>query len=341
MRRTLAVYVTLILTLLTVTGPSAEASVRSVVPPVSLVFSRGQPDEVVTERLWLMSGPRHRRTPLPTARRSGDTEPSWSPGGRRIAFTRTVRESEDNWPASLWVFRANGPGAHLVAPQEGVWVAHLEPDWSPDGTRIAYRGVLPSPAVSTVVKTVRPDGSEVTQLIAPGGAPDWSPDGSALAFVRWSSDDITWGGPREIFCASADGTGIRDLSNDPADDSDPVWSPDGTQIAVVSDRSGNPDVWIMQADGTEPKQITHNRAPDQDPTWSPNGRWLAFTSSRVAADPFSYNAFTDIFVIDSHGENLQRITSGRAIERDPDWRPAGIREKSTRARRGLASVGYP
>jgi len=289
---------------------------------IKLVFSRGPTYEVVAERLWLLSGPRHAQTPLPVAKRSADTEPSWSPNGRRIAFTRTLRRGEDDWPASLWVMRADGRGGHLVAADQDWWVAHLEPDWSSDGVWIAFRSELPSPTIATAVKLVHPDGTGGIQLISPGGAPDWSPDGSAITFVRWESPDIIWGGARDIYRAAADGSGIKNLTNDPADDFDPTWSPDGTRIAFVSDRSGNPDIWIMRGHGTSPVQLTRNSAPDRDPTWSPNGKRLAFTSSRVAEDPFAYNASTDIFVIDADGTNLRRLTWNPAIEADPDWQPS-------------------
>ena len=77
----------------------------------------------------------------------------------------------------------------------------------------------------------------------------------------------------------AGGTAVQ-LTTDPADDIGPVWSPDGSQIAFYSFRSGNRDLWVMPATGGSATQITRNSAQDSDPAWSPDGSQIAFTSDR-------------------------------------------------------------
>ncbi len=57
-----------------------------------------------------------------------------------------------------------------------------------------------------------------------------------------------------------------------------AWSPDGTEIAFRSRRSGNPDIWVVSADGGEPRQVTDHPGLDQNPEWSPDGKWLVFQS---------------------------------------------------------------
>ena len=69
---------------------------------------------------------------------------------------------------------------------------------------------------------------------------------------------------------NADGTGAQDITNHPADDRDPVWSPDGRKIAFTSERTekNHLDIWIMNADGTHPVRVTHHLGRfAQDPTW--------------------------------------------------------------------------
>ncbi len=61
------------------------------------------------------------------------------------------------------------------------------------------------------------------------------------------------------------------LTDDPAADALPAWSPDGTQILFVSDRSGNEEVFVMNADGTAVEQLTDDPADDVEPAWSSAG----------------------------------------------------------------------
>jgi Tol biopolymer transport system component len=64
-----------------------------------------------------------------------------------------------------------------------------------------------------------------------------------------------------------DGSGPTRLTTNPADDSDPAWSPDGTKIALQSDRDGNGEIYVMQADGTGQTRLTANPALDNFPAW--------------------------------------------------------------------------
>jgi Tol biopolymer transport system component len=92
--------------------------------------------------------------------------------------------------------------------------------------------------------------------------------GSTQGHIAFASDRA---GHRNIDVMNADGTGLRQLTNDAAKDVGPVWSPDGTKIAFNSDRDGNFEIYVMNADGTGVKRLTDNPTDDGLPAWSPAG----------------------------------------------------------------------
>ena len=77
----------------------------------------------------------------------------------------------------------------------------------------------------------------------------------------------------EIYAMNADGSGKVNLTNDPADDFTPSWSPDGTKIAFARwDGGSGAEVYVMNADGTGQTNLTNNPADDSDPPGRPTGR---------------------------------------------------------------------
>ena len=92
------------------------------------------------------------------------------------------------------------------------------------------------------------------------------------------------------------------------------------QIAFVSDRDGNPEIYVMDADGGNQQRLTENRHDDWDPSWSPDGKRIAFVSKRDKKVKNFVPTF-EIYVMDADGGNQQRLTENRQNDLSLSWSP--------------------
>lgn len=103
----------------------------------------------------------------------------------------------------------------------------------------------------------------------------------------------------------------RRLTDHPAIDQQPAWSPDGATIAFASDRSGDMAIWTMNADGSNPQPIPGLPGNQTQPRWSPDGNKLVFISDADGSP--------DLWIADADGANPVNLTPGPEVERDPCW----------------------
>ncbi len=187
---------------------------------------------------------------------------------------------EEGGYAHLYAY-SPGSGA-LVRLTSGEW-DDVNPAINPDGRTVAFssnrRGYwdlylldLPSGVITPLTETPEYEG-----------APDWSPDGQWLVYERYVGDES--GGNLDIFIQPANGSEspIR-LTDDLAADYSPGWSTRGRQVAFVSTRSGDAEIWLADLDRVEDRFLNVSRnsySTEAHPVWSPDGTRLAWSSTSV------------------------------------------------------------
>ena len=186
---------------------------------------------------------------------AGNGEPTWSPDGTMLAYTRG-----DGHDTEVFVMRADGSGKTQLTDND---VTDLDPEWSPDGTEILYTTSIPAAGggdAGVAINVMGTDGTfrrALTDGSRHDGAARWSPDGSAVLFVG-----TVFGrqGDVGLWVVNADGTGATRLTST---DLYPAWSPDGTEITFS--REGN--IYVIGADGTGEARLVGGRAWDAYPDW--------------------------------------------------------------------------
>lgn len=190
-----------------------------------------------------------------------------SPDGQYVVFSFNT---DVQFQAGLWIEESNGQNMRLLSG--GAFPSNIS--WSPDGKQIIFWG--------RGWEIINADGSNrhqvANEIILPQCStfpPLWSPDSRTVA-VRTSKTGISfchgWGKElfedSNIFLIDVASGQVRPLLTDGSTGNiDPAWSPDGSQIAFVSNRSGNPEIWIVNVDGTNLHPFTNSGFLVRYPIW--------------------------------------------------------------------------
>ena len=251
----------------------------------------------ITGDIWVMNPDGTNPINLTQSPERWDRSPSWSPDGKQIifgsaGFFKGVVRSD------IWVMDADGGNRRNLTNDDAI---DVNPDWSPDGKRIAFSSNRAGDWKKDFegrweIFVMNSDGTNLTNLTnhpARDGGAAWSPDGKQIAFSSNRDEDGEKDpdANKDIYVMNADGTNPINLTNHPARDSGPAWSPDGKQIAFSSNREGrhweldpseNWEVFVMNADGTNLINLTNHPAWDSGPAWEPAPNLSVSPKGRLA-----------------------------------------------------------
>jgi len=307
------------------------------------------------------------------------SDPRWSPDGRQVACVVSRPDLGANRERSaIWLVHAEGasPPRQLTGGQQ----TDRMPRWSPDGRLLAF---VSNRGGTDQVWLIPPDGGEAHLLtgedagVGPVATDDffaaleWSPDGSQVAFVAQEPAPPTKDDPEatdgrvvgrddgegygeirrlHVYAIPAAGGSARLLTPGDYHSGDFRWSPDGRQIAFVSNRTGdeeavrgsidkNYDLWLLDLATGEARRLTTNPGPDLGPRWSPDGRFVAYTSVPRCG---SHRDVFQLTVISADGGAARSLTApdGPHVDRlaDACWSPDGETIYLTAARRAANVV---
>ena len=295
-----------------------------------------------------------------------------SPDGARIAYTVVTQDQPGRPQRQLFVMTVGDGRSVRLGGNEPA----SSPEWSPDGRLVAFKGAVGGKKGLAVS---RPDGSglrllgEMTGTNSPltfeGRTIAWSPDSKRIAFVSATPGPETalaGGDPvvitrylykpdaeegltrfndnrrRHIFIVDVEGGSPRQLTTGAFEEHSIDFSPDGREIAFVSNREAdpdlfyNPDLFVLRVEDGSVRRLTATESAEFQPRWSPDGKSIAFLGTRRGlTDLETTMEDTHVWVMAADGSARREL--GRELDnrqQSPAWSADGSAVFGTVQERG-------
>jgi dipeptidyl aminopeptidase/acylaminoacyl peptidase len=301
----------------------------------------------------------------------------FSPDGSRLAYSVENNDGPGRPYSQVWIMSlSDGKSLRIGAEKE----ASSAPVWSPDGSWIAFRG---RETDKSGLMITRPDGSgrrflsvmrgTNSPLPSTGNSIAWSPDGKRIAFINsvpGPETELATGDPivitrylykpddseglshfndnrrLHIFLVDLASSQVQQLTDGIHYEHSIDWSPNGEEIAFVSNRESNEDqffnydIFALRVSDRTIRRLTATENAEYKPRWSPDGKRLVYQATkRGLTDLETTMEDTHIWVMDSTGENRHEV--GNLIDNRqgaPNWSPDGRSIYFTVQERGTVSL---
>lgn len=223
------------------------------------------------------------------------TMPAVSPNAELLLYHSELVDSEGLHVLNL----TTGQDQRLTTVR-----AHILPRWGGSNTDFIF--VAQEGATGRwLVHHGFADGKSDPVIIGDGRTPDWSSDNGVIAYQGTDPEGNNPG----IYLVPFEGGKPTRLTNHESDRS-PAFSPNGSQLAYMSTRSGNWDIFVASTAGSAPRQLTTAAGNDGLPVWSPDGNQIAYVSDSDGS--------WAIYAINAGGGSPTKITEWDGAKR-PDW----------------------
>jgi hypothetical protein len=253
--------------------------------------------------------------------------PQFSPQGDKIAYLGDRNTTFDIYLKSAIDGKDLGRLVEGEKSSDFEWMFVLRPGitWSPDGRYIAFAAKSKNKNTLYTLDVKRRRIKKRFNFDLDGlFEPAWSPDGKQIAFSGLKN------GWSDIYVVDLDTDDLHRITNDPYDETNLQWSPDGEWIAMSSDHPaesldfsgqkdfefGQYDIFVIRPDGSEVRRVVENEAKESYPRWGPDGKRIAYISDRTGVG--------NIYITEIDGDSEdQAVTNLLASALDFDWSPDG------------------
>ena len=234
--------------------------------------------------------------------------PRLSPDGKQVIFTRRwIDKLNDKWESSLWIMNADGSRSRFLTKGS-------DPQWSPDGTRIAYLAPGQPSGTQVFVRWMDAEGasSQVTRLTETPSDIAWSPDGKSIAFRALVLSRDNW------------------KIDMPAAPKGAKWTEPPRivqRLRYRADRRGFVDdgfqhIFVVSADGGTARQVTNGDWEHGAPNWMPDGQRIVFEALRMEKAEYEWRE-SEIYAVNVADGATRALTSRNGPDRNPEVSPDG------------------